>query len=406
MNFTALRYSQFRWYLLGAACSVNALWIQRVVLGWLAWAETGSAAFVGLVAAFTLAPTFFSGPFFGVLVDRGNVVRAGYYAYGTMILANAGLLACYLAGMLGPVALSVFAVVIGFISSAHHPVRMSLGPRLVSPEHVGSVVALMALNFNAARTIAPALGGLVIDRLGVGAALWFTVAVLAPPVVIVLRLRPREMEAPAPGEGFLTSMRRGFSHVRHDLLVLKLMLLTAVFSFAGRAFLEILPVIADGVYGRGAAGLGLLASSAGAGALVAALAKATLRNRDGAGIPPSAVVVAIVGFAAVGGMGLGPDWNTALALVAVAGFAGTFAGVALQSVLQNGLPDNMRGRVMSIWVVVGLGAGSLGALGLGSAAQALGIGPTLIGTAAIGMIGFAAILLPGGALKSGSQAKM
>lgn len=392
MNLHALRHPQFRWYFAAAACSVHALWIQRVVIGWLAWSATGAPAFVGWVAALMLAPTIVAGPLFGVMVDRGDVVRGGALAYGGMMLCNAVLLAGWATGLAGPTFLSGIAVAIGLVAAGQHPVRMSLGPRLVPTGEVGSVVALAALNFNFARSVAPALGGLVIDRFGVGAALWLTVALMVPPVVIVTRLRPRAVPAPPQGEGFVQALRRGLGVVRGDALIGQALMLTGIFSFSGRAFLEILPVIADGIHGRGPAGLGVLASAAGVGAVAAAVVKATLPDRAGARIPPVAVAVALAGLSAVAALGLGAGWQTTLGLVAVAGFAGTYAGVSLQSAIQHGLADDLRGRVMSLWVVVGLGAGAAGAFALGWVAQAAGPGVALSGAGLLGIAGFAAVL--------------
>lgn len=387
MNLSVLRHRGFRRYFLGAFGAVNGLWIQRVALGWIAWALTGSPAFVGVVAALMLAPTFLSGPIFGVLVDRGNVVRAAFATNGAMLACNALLLCGLGLGVLGPGLLALVVGLVGLAAAANHPVRMSLAPRLVPVEEAGSVVSLAALNFNLARAIAPAIGGWLIDAAGVGAALAAAVLLQLPMLFALRGLRPRAVEVSRGSGGFWGSLREGLAHAATTPVIRRAMLLTGIFALSGRAFLEILPVIADGVFHRGPSGLGELSAAAGAGALAAALMKSLGgRARPGV-IPARALVVAVVGLGATATVGLTASWALALVAVAVAGLAGTYLGVTMQALIQTGLADELRGRVMSLWVVVGLGAGSLGALGLGAAAEAVGAGPALVTVALGGLVG-------------------
>jgi MFS family permease len=116
--------------------------VQRVTLAWLAWERTGSAGFVGLVAALSLSPTLVAGPLFGVMADRVNIRRAAFdhqWRDGRLILA---VLALALPVGGGRWRRGGAALAIGVIAtSAHHPVRMSLGPRLVPREMVQHVVS-------------------------------------------------------------------------------------------------------------------------------------------------------------------------------------------------------------------------------------------------------------------------
>lgn len=395
MNLSALRHRGFRLYFLGAMSGVNALWIQRVTIGWIAWSLTGSPAFVGLVAALMLAPTFFSGPIFGVLVDRGNVVRAAYMTNGAMLACNLALFLSWNMGLLGPSLLTALAVAIGLAASGNHPVRMSLAPRLVPVELVPSVVALAALNFNLARTIAPAIAGWIIGALGVGWALGVAVILYVPMLLVLRLLHPREMPPAEEGEGFARSLIRGVQHSLSTPVIRTAMAFTGVFALSARSFLEILPVIADGVFARGPEGLGALSAAAGAGALAAAIMKATGRPDAHGAIPPRAALLGLLGVASVAVVGSTTNWPVALGAVAVAGFTGTYIGVTMQAVIQTGLEDRMRGRVMSLWVVVGLGAGSVGALALGAVAEIAGPGLALNAVAAAGAMLLTALWLLG-----------
>ena len=153
----AFRDAQFRLFFIGIFFAVQAIWVQRVTLGWLAWERTGSAAFVGLVAGLSLAPALVLGPLFGVMTDRVDIRRAAFTTNALMALVLA-LLAVSLP-FTGSLALALAAFAIGLISAAHHPVRMSLGTRLVPVSEVRHVVSVAALNFNLARLVAPVLAG-------------------------------------------------------------------------------------------------------------------------------------------------------------------------------------------------------------------------------------------------------
>ena len=93
MNISALSFRDFRIYLGGNIFALNALWMQRVTIGWIAWDLTASASFVGFIAFANFAPTMITGPLFGVLIDRVRVTRA---AMVTQFLLLAIALAFYL----------------------------------------------------------------------------------------------------------------------------------------------------------------------------------------------------------------------------------------------------------------------------------------------------------------------
>ncbi|PWJ13274.1 MFS transporter [Jannaschia seohaensis] len=391
---SAFSHPGFRAYFLAAVPLVQALWAQRVTLGWLAWEASGSAAFVGLVAALTLAPMLISGPVFGVLVDRTDIRRAIRTTSGAMAMLM--VVAALLAGGpgLSQAMLVTLALAIGVVSSAHHPVRMSLAPRLVPVGEVQSVVALTALNFNLARLVAPALAGLALASVGPVATLWAAAALYVPMLVAVRWMAPR----PLPVTGTRGSIREGLRDAARFIWVTPVarqaIVLTAVMAVLVRGYLELLPVMAEGIHGRGAEGLGLLTASAGAGALLAALAKTAGHGQVRDGVPGLMRVILVIGVLGLAPLGLVEAWWAAMVWTALAGFSSTFCGVTLQAMVQMELPDDLRGRVMSLWVVVGIGAVALGSGGLGWLAGLFGLPAVLVGAGLAGGAVTAAMVLP------------
>jgi len=386
----AFRDRQFRLFFLGIFFVVQAIWVQRVTIGWLAWERTGSVGFVGLVAGLSLAPALVLGPFFGVMADRVDIRRASFITNFSMALVLATLAISL--PFSGPMALVVSAFAIGVISSAHHPVRMSLGPRLVPADMVQHVVSVAALNFNLARLVAPVIAGAVIAMAGAGVALWMSVLCYVPMLFVLPRLRPRALPLRPPASVF-ADLREGFRYAMNAPLVRLALLFTLLFSTVVRGALEVLPVLADGAFGRGAAGLGVLTAAAGAGAVSSAVLKASGVGASGASIPPIVLWTATLGQGAVIAMGLAPSWAIAIFATAITGFCSTWVGVSLQAAIQTDLPDGYRGRVMSLWVVVGFGAVALGAFAIGGLGEWLGIGPALVVAGLLGIIVQGSVIL-------------
>ncbi|UWQ19324.1 MFS transporter [Jannaschia sp. M317] len=390
----ALSHSGFRAYFFAAVPLVQALWAQRVTLGWLAWEVSLSPAFVGLIAALGLVPMLVSGPVFGVLVDRANIRRALFATSGTM----AGLLvvAALLAGTqgLGQGALIVLSLAIGVVTSAHHPVRMSLGPRLVPRADVPNVVALSALNFNLARLIAPVLTGFALATVGPVATLWISAGLYLPMLFAVRWMDPRPLPVATAQVSVVEGVRQGLRFIAATPVARHALILTAAMAVLIRGYQEILPVMAEGVHGRGATGLGWLTAAAGAGALLAALSKTRSRAEVVDTVPLTLRVMLVAGVLTLVPLGLWPSWWAALLWTAVLGFASTYCGVSLQALMQVQLPDDLRGRVMSLWVAVGIGAVALGSGGLGWLAGLIGLPVTLTGAGVLGGIVTLILVLP------------
>jgi len=372
MNLSALTTKPFRHYLIGNAISLHGLWVQKITIGWMAWEATGSTAFLGWLAFLTYAPPLFFGPFFGVVVDRVNIRKAAMTTQSLFVLGALALLVVHLIGVSGRVSLSAIALYIGVVTSAQHPVRMAIAPRLAHSNQLSSVVVLLSLNFNIARVIGPAIGGGLIANFGLTAALWFTIIAFIPFVLILSTLRPRPNKAKTQ-----TSMKaeftEGLAYVMRSRFIRTATLITGLYSLAGRGALEILPSLADGIFQRGAAGLGTLTAAAGIGALLAAAAQILLHGPEKGKMPKISIGAAIIGPLAVAWLGNFGQWEIVVFIVGFLGFSSTLVGVGMQSAIQMQVEDHLRGRVMSLWIMVAMGGTAFGSLLLGGMADALGL---------------------------------
>lgn len=393
MNITALKHRDFRLYFLGNAFALNGLWMQRLTVGWLAWEMTASPSFVGLVAFLSFAPSMITGPFFGVLVDRMRVKLAALATQGSMLLLSCLLLLSWVTGVISPLILALISFTHGIVASAHNPVRMSLAPRLVPPPAVPSVVALVAINFNMARLTGPALAGWIIAAWGIGAVMVLQLLCYLPFLLALSALKPREKTRRGAKPPFLQALTDGIRHAAQVPHIRHAILATGIFAFVIRGALEILPVVADGIFSKGPAGLGMLTACAGAGALVAGFIKALTPAQAEGRLPRWALSLTLIGMGAVMVMGQSSSWTLTLAIVTGLGFASSVSGISMQTTVQMGLDDDLRGRVMSLWAMVGIGAAAAGAGVLGVMVDLIGF-PTTLGLAGgAGVVALGSLML-------------
>jgi len=297
-----------------------------------------------------------------------------------------------LAGQLAPLPLLGISLLFGMVISAYHPVRQSLGPRLVEPPQISSVVALAALNFNVGRVLSPAIGGLLIAQIGTIPTAAISAALFLPNLIIGPTLTPRDMPRKGERKSYLADLAEGLREGWSRWPVRRSLLLTVVALGPVRAITEILALIADGRFERGAEGLGLLTSAVGAGALLAAVFQVVAGTRL-ARMPAMRFGVIAMGFAATAALTLAPSFTLAVALAPVVGFSGTYVGVSLQIGIQARLEDELRGRIMSLWMVsITLSTSAL-SFAISALSELFGLGPTTFAVLCLAAVAVSLIAL-------------
>lgn len=345
----AFAYPAFRRYYTGAVLGTNGGWIVRILLSWLAWDLTKSPTFVGAVAAASLLPVAIVGPIFGAIVDRMSVKTAMIRVALALFLVPMLLLTAIATDSLSPPLLFVLAMIFGIVMSAYHPVRQSLGPRLVEQPAIASVVSLAALNFNIGRLLAPAIGGAIIAKWGILPTAILAVVMMFPNALIAPTLTPRQGKPREP-KSLARDLAQGFQVAWQRPDIRRPILIAVAALGLIRGISEILALIADGLFMQGAQGLGLLTSAVGGGALIAAIVQVWSGNRY---VNMRGLRLVLIGVGFMGTMGLvhAPSFGWSLAAAPLVGFSSTWVGVSLQIGMQNRLEDELRGRVMSIWML-------------------------------------------------------
>lgn len=381
MRFPALQSRDFVVYTAGNFSAMNALWINRVVIGWLGWELTGLASWVGLLSFLLFAPTFISSPLLGVVLDRVDLRRAAMVSQYVLIATLTALLFLYVAGLLTIWLLGLVALVIGVTSSADRTIRFVLVPLIVEKAALANAVAIHGINFNTARLIGPAIGGLMISAVGTDVTILVNLVMILPflAALFIVKLRGPD-KSKAARQPFLAELLDGARYAAGHPIIRAAMLLSALYSITVRGILEILPAIADGEFHRGARGLGEMLAASGAGALVAAILIALRRpGPTERGITPAAYASIAAGIVGAIVLGATDNWLVAMVTVFVLGLSATTNGIDLQTSVQLALSDIYRSRVMSLWIVLVIGGAAMNSIALGFLADIFGMSGTLIG---------------------------
>ena len=371
-----LAHRNFATYLTGSVFSLHGLWIQRVAIGWLAWELTGSEAWLGLLALAELMPVVVFGPLFGVWADRLDR-KAVAYATNAINISLATLLCVLTAtATIDIYVLWLITALLGCVSSAFQPVRLSLIPSLVPRELLSGAVAAQSIVFNVSRFLGPAIAGIAIAAFG----LWSAFAINAASyfamiaAIFLVQLSPRDpREEP---HDFVAEFKAGFSYtVRHRDISWQI-LIVAISALTGRATIVMLPAFAGAIYAGDSSVLATLTSVAGAGAVLAGIV--LTRLGVGRGLRRATVVGTVVTGLLMIAIGSLDDLVAGSIALAALGFCLTLVGIGSQTVIQSTVTEAMRGRVLSLWAAVAFAAPALGGLVIGIVAEELGLALTTV----------------------------
>jgi MFS family permease len=391
---------RFRRYFVASCLSTMGTWITRFLLGFSAWELTHAALWVGITSALMLLPTFVLSPLFGVVSDRVSP-RNGMLATlsSQCALALLAALACAahwfsLGWLLG------LALAVGAISAAHHPLRLALIPRLVSRAALPGAVGVSAIVFNLSRILGPAAAGALLAHGDIALAFATAGLLFAGGALVLLRVRGVTAGDHATDAPLLAQLRAGLRFAGSHPTIRLLLLFTLVNGLLGRAVIELLPAVSGKLLDGSAASLAVLTGCAGAGSILGGLLLTRYRGDD-------AVLVRMVLWSlALASLALLPipwartTWSLALVML-VLSLATTMAGTGSQALTQLAVSDAYRGRVLSLWTVVAMGAPAVGGFAMGALADAWGLVPVVTASAALALLAVGSLWRPAYRLAQG-----
>lgn len=383
---SALRHRNYRLYWFGQLASVLAQNMEGVAQSWLVLELTDSPLLLGLTGLMFAAPTIALTLLGGVIADRTDRRRI-------MIISQS--ISASIFGLLGilivmeRVALwhvMSLAVVSGCVRAFDRPSRMALLPQMVPKEDIPNAVAVGGTIWQVNRLLGPAAAGLLIYSLGVGPAYFFCFGASLSAVTLWLGIRLQPLPAAAAAGGVLQHMAEGLNFIRKNQIYYTFIGMIFFNSVFGMSYLILMPVFARTVLHVGSQGFGFLQSAGGAGALIGVLAVAWFAHsrRKGAQAIFGAAVfgVLLVVFA------LSQSYLLSLAVAFLLGVAAQFYMTTISTILQLNLPNELRGRVMSIyglvWELMPVGGMIAGGIAeFAGAPMAVGFGGVMVAGMAI-----------------------
>jgi predicted MFS family arabinose efflux permease len=357
--FKAFQYRDYRLLWFGSCTSSIGTWMQIVAQQWLILDLSKSPFLLGLDAFLGSIPILLFSLLGGVIadrMDRRRLLLASQWVQLSCAFLLAFLLHQKIIEIWHILALSFVA---GTAQAFGGPAYSALVPSLVEPEDLPNAIALQSIQFNVARVIGPALGGIAFTKLGY--AWCFSLNGMSFIAVIISLLMLQVKFTPGKsGLSMLTSMKEGFGFIRNQGAMVALIVLAFCMTGLGIPLLTFLPVIAKDVFQAGPSTFTMLLSVSGAGAVVGALGVAGFGNIGNKG------QVALMMLISLGAITAGFALSKSLALSYILLFAAGIALIAvfsmIQSLVQLITGNEMRGRVMSVYNVAFRGGMPIGNL--------------------------------------------
>ncbi len=393
-SLSALQSSAFRLYFAGQLVSVSGTWMQAVAQQVVVYDLTKSELALGLVACAQGIPALFLSPFAGVIVEQFSRRKIIIVTQSMMML-----LAFILAALQFTHTLQVWHIValslgIGLANAVDAPARQSFVVDMVGKEHLPSGIMLNAVMFNSARIIGPALGGIALKAVGPAWCFFLNGAsFLAVLVSLILMIVPYESPQRAGKMHFVQPLKEGFAFARHHPAIRYLLLLSAVTSIFGLNYVVLVPAFADQVLHDTQLGTAALLTAQGFGAVIAGFVVA---KANGAGNRGQVMMVgAIVAPIMVIILAFTHSFYTALPVVGIAGLAFISQFILMNTLIQTQVPDEFRGRVLSLYTLTFMGFNPFGSLAIGVIAAEAGTLPAIMLYGVATLIGVALILWRG-----------
>ncbi len=352
----ALSVPNFRIFTATNVVAMTASWMQRIAQDWLVLQLTGSVADVGITVACQFAPMLFFGLLGGVFVDRYPKRALMMLTQASFAVLSGILAALTLTGVVHAWHIWVIAFFIGIVTVIDNPARQVFVTEIVGSEHLKNAISLNSSVFQLGGMIGPALSGVLLVTVGAGWSFGINAAACVAVVVTLAFLRVSELHAMPSIPRSKGQLAEGLRYAISKPTIIVPVIMVAFFSVFALTMPVLLSAFASTVYHVGAGGYGLFNSMVAIGALSGALLstrRAVVRLRTIVGGVLSSGVLLVI-------TGLTPVITPFAVLLITVGMAQLLFMTASNSLVQMSSNLAVRGRVMSLYVLVLLGGQAIG----------------------------------------------
>ena len=381
--WSPLKIGLFRAMWLAILGSNVGTWINDVAAAWVMAERTGSPLMVALVQSATTVPVVLLALVAGTLADIVDRRRYLLFTQGWMLLVAATLATLTGLSMLTPGLLVALTFAMGCGAAMAMPAQAAIVSELVPRPMLASAVALNSIGINIARSLGPAIGGLIVAQLGPSWAFGLNALSFAAMLIVLTRWAPDATASTLPPEGFGAGLRAGLRYALRAGRLQAVLVKSAGFFFFASAVTALLPLVVRGEMHGGAGLYGILLGCIGIGAVTGALVLPTLRAR----MDRDLLVLLATLACALSLFGLA--WLRHMALLPLAMLVNGFAWItvlsSLQIAAQTAVPPWVRARALSLYIMVFSLGMAAGGLSWGSIAQRTSI-PLALTIASVGAV--------------------
>ncbi|WP_066953533.1 MFS transporter [Streptomyces lushanensis] len=389
-TFSSLKIRNYRLFATGAVVSNTGTWMSRVTQDWLVLSLTGSSAAVGITTALQFLPMLLFGLFGGVVADRYPKRLLLLFTQAAMGVLGVLLAVLTLSGQVHVWHVYLIAFLLGMVTVVDNPARQSFVSEMVGPDQLRNAVSLNSANFQSARLIGPAVAGVLITTVGSGWAFMLNGLSFLAPLAGLLLMRQHELHKSVRVPRGKGQLREGLRYVRGRPELIWPIVLVGFIGTFGFNFPIWLTAFAHGVFDGGAGMYAYFNILLAAGSLTGALLSARRRSSR-----LRLLLLTAMGFGLLEiAISLSPSvWLFSLLLVPI-GVIGLTTNISANTTVQMASDPEMRGRVMSLYMMVFVGGTPVGGPLLGWVTDtygprvgfATGGAVSLLAAAAIGLV--------------------
>lgn len=375
----AFRHRNYRLFFGGQLVSLVGTWMQQVAQAWLVLQLTNDPFLLGLVAAVQFLPVMILGLFGGLIADALPKRPTLIATQAIQMLLAFALFGLVVSGLVQVWQIVALAALLGVTNAVEMPTRQAFAVEMVGREDVASAVAFNSATFNTARILGPAVAGLTIGAFDISAAFLVNGISFLAVIVAYALMRDAELHAqpnltrPSGIAEIRTTLADGLHYVAATDRVLLAVVVLGLVSTFGMNFSVVIPALARDVLHTDAAGYGFLMTASGVGSLVAALGIAFSGRSRMSFIAWGACLLGVAEVAAA----IVQVYPLALVAMAFVGLGAIGMAATANTTIQLAVPNELRGRVMSVYTTVFAGSTPVGGLLMGWVASRFGVDVSL-----------------------------
>ena len=373
----ALRYYNFRLYFTGQAISLVGTWMQRVAISWLVYTVTHSALMLGIVGFAGQIPVMLLSPYAGAFTDRHSRYRILLRTQIASMMQAGLLTVMIMRGFYNMTAIITLSVILGIINAFDTPARQSLMIRLIDDKNdLPNAIALNSSMVTLARLLGPVAAGILLSSFGESICFLINFLSFIAVIVSLLLMKLKIPERKKQKENIWAGLKEGYNYLKEHRGIRLAILLMALTSFIVMPYSTLLPVYAQTVFKGNVTTYSWLNSISGFGALIGAIFITT--SKSSSDLPKLITYSCLLMSVSLALFSFTTSLPLALFFIMI-GESGMLVQIAsTNTYIQTHVDENMRGRVISYYVMAFQGMQPIGSFFIGLSAHKISAPHTVL----------------------------